>query len=494
LDYPELWEEVKRRGYLQEELEEAIEWLQLCRYVEWDRQRGIIRQAVAELDPNDLKGQLIELRNQVSQLIEAFDETILDEVNQRIDEAETNLDANGDDEVALDQVQRTIQASLERIEGFCSGKRSALQKELERIKLQLESFTRDLNASKVSQPIHNTSGLEPCLNDYRKTLERQVNQLDRDCKNLSSSIANNETDLLALHRQIEQCNQTLKNYESTKKRLQPLVAGLEQWRVIVTRAGALRTNLNNDPKRLMRYEDDFVDRVVSHFSNHQIDSFKQYELLRAPLEQIEQEINSERRSRREAFDELLSLYEELLGRIASAERHLRDRCRFDDEDRDGSYYTLRQVFLEKLQNCCVSKISEWEELERDLSFLAQEREQDVTELLDQLSSLKTELVSRRNQLPATVENLENLEAQINELKSLFENGQSLRGELRKLQFHKDENLKDEERQLLNTISPGESAITISQLRQRVSNDGDVWKLLKTLHKKGHLEITLRRRD
>ena len=303
-----------------------------------------------------------------------------------------------------------------------------------------------------------------------------------------------EPDILALHHQIKQCSQSLKTHEKTKRTLQDLVAGLEQWRIILTRAGALRQNLTNDPERLMRYEDEFVDRVVTHFSTHKIESFREYELLQRPLVEIEEQINSERRSRRETFDQQLSRYEELLALIASAERYLRDRCRFDDEDCDGSYLTLRQVFLEKLQNCCGSKITEWEELERELAFLGQEREQDVTELLNQFGSLKTELVSQTNHLPTAIEDLERLEARINELKSLFERGQGLRGELRKLQFHKDENLKDEERRLLDTIRPGESPITISQLRQRTPDNEGLWELLKALYKKGHLEITLHRRD
>ncbi len=192
---------------------------------------------------------------------------------------------------------------------------------------------------------------------------------------------------------------------------------------------------------------------------------------------------------REAFDQQLSRYEELLARIAPEECQLRDRCRFDDEDYDGSYDTLRLVFLEKVQKCNSSKITEWEKLERDLAFLWQEREQNVIKFLNQIGSLKKQLY----QLPASLE-LESFELWINELKSIFGKGQELRRELIKLQFHKDENLKDEERRLLDTVRSEESPITISQLRQRTSDNRDVWELLKALYKKGHLEITLRQRD
>ncbi len=323
LDISELWEEIKQLGYLQEEFEEAIEWLQRRRYVEWEQTRRILCQAVAELEPDDLKGQLNELRSHVYSLLDAFDETLLHEVERNLDEAQKTLVSvvatlaqEGDtaqlnlfnetvfelnkqqslSDVVLDQVQRTIQCYAEQIEKFCREKRSALQKELAEIKHQLENLTGELTLSKVSQPIPpDDSGLEPCLDDYRKHLERQVEQLGKDCQKMANSIVLDEPDILVLHHQVKQCNQSLKTHEKTKKTLQDLVAGLEQWRIILTRAGALRQNLTNDPERLMRYEDEFVDRVVRYFSAHKIESFREYDLLQRPLVEIEEQINSERR-------------------------------------------------------------------------------------------------------------------------------------------------------------------------------------------------------
>lgn len=129
-----------------------------------------------------------------------------------------------------------------------------------------------------------------------------------------------------------------------------------------------------------------------------------------------------------------------------------------------------------------------------LSFIAQEGKQDVTELLNQISKFKTELVSRRDQLTAVAEDLETLEIRINELKIIVEKGQTLREELSKLQFRRDENIVEEEIQILRAISTVENDLTISQLCQRLSDNHDVWELLKALYKKGHLEITLRHRD
>ena len=425
-------------------------------------------------------------------LIEIFDKRILHEVNETINETQKTFDNNCDSNVAID-IQRNIQAIKERLEIYRSGKRSVLQKEMVEIKFQLGNFTKELNFSKVSQPILGNSGLEICLNDYRKNLERQVNQLDRDCRALASSIRMDEPDIRQLHNQLEQHNQYLKDCEGTKRRLLSLVEGLEQWRIILTRAEALRENLTNDP-RLKSYEDEFVDGVIRHFSTYQIESFREYEKLQLPLVEIEEQINGERRSRREAFAQQLSQYEKLLTQVVIDETYLRDRCKFDDEDRNGSYNTLRQVVWEKLSQECNSQISEWELIERDLSFIDQECKQDVTELLHQVTNFKAELLSQINLLPSVSSDLENLEIWVNKLKFIFEQCQRLREELRQINCQKDEQLLDEEQQLLNVIVTVDNGLTISQLRKRLSYNRDIWNLLRVLYEKGHLEITLHQRD
>jgi hypothetical protein len=494
LEYSKLWKAVKLLGYLEDEFQEALEWLQRRRYIEWARSTDVIREASLELEPDELNAQLKELRVRVSSLLETFDETILHEINEKINEEEKILDANHESEVALDQVHRNIQAERELIENFCIERRSTLQKELRGIKLRLEKFTLDLNASKISQMIESDSGLESCLNDYRIILERQVNQLDKDCQSLASSLKVNEIDILALHHQLKHCQQFLLTRETTKLRLEELVDGLEKWRIILNRAQMLRENLNKDPVRLMRYDDDFVDRVVKHFSNNQLESFRQYDLLQQPLVELEEEINGEQRSRREAFEQMLTRYEVLLDLISINESPLKNRCKFDDEDRDGSYHIIKGVLWENLQKFCEGLVSQWEQLERDFSFISQERDHDMTEFLSQLTDLKTQLSLQREQLPSAIDSLANLEEQINELKSIFERGQVLQNKLKEIHFKRDESLLEEERQLLNAISSDNSAIAISQLRQNLPHNQEVWELLKTLYKKGHLEIMLRRRD
>ena len=520
LDYSDLWEEVENLGYLQEEFEEALEWLQRRHYIEWQRQAGIISQAIAELDSDDLKGRLNELRVQVSSLIEAFDETLLHEVKQSIEEAKKNIISvvaslvkDSDtaqlnlfnqpvlesgkhqslSEVALDQVQRTIQGIDEKIEEFRIEKRSTLQKELREIKGQLEDLSKEFITSKVSQPLLSDSGLEPYLNDYRERLAKQVEQLEKDCQKMASSIVLDEPNILSLHHQREQCYQFFKTQERTKRTLQDLVAGLEQWRIILTRAEALRKNLTDDLERSRRYEDEFVDRVVIHFDTHELETFKAYELLQRPLVELEEQISSERRLRREDFQQLLNQYQALLSQLLSTDSYLISRCKYDDEDREGSYEALRQVFLEKLFQECDNQILEGEKLEKDLCFIDQNSKQDITDFWHQVSNFKTQLLAKKDLCKEALADFKNLEAQINELKSIFERGIELREETRRLQARKDENLLEEERQFLSIINTVESDLTISQAYQSLP-DKDVWEILKALYKKGYLEITLRQRD
>jgi len=436
---------------------------------------------------------LLEIRDQVVQLAQVFGETELAEINTQLAQARKNLDENRHDEVALDLVQRSLQSCRDRIEGLCGGRRSSLQQELKQLRQELDNFTRDFNLVKVGELILGSSGLEPTLNDYRKQLEKRISKLERDCKNLASKLKLDETDLLALNTQLKQVKQSQKKFTAEKAELQPLVSGLEQWRIIVSKAGGLRDGLSVDPDRLRRYDDDFLDRVVIHFAKNQVDGFKQWELLKAPLDQLEQEISSERRSRRDKFDQLRSQYETLAGRVDSAGRHLQD-CRFDDEDVEGSYESLRRVVCQKLENWCSGKSQEWKNLERDLAFQAQEREEDVTDLLNQIEALQAELNTENQALPVAVLNLDELEQRIGKLLELQQGGAGIRKELSKLQFQKGE-LTNEERTVLETLHPGESSVTISQLRQRVSSTKDVlWTKLKNLYKKGHIEIILRRRD
>ncbi|MGB3188122.1 MAG: hypothetical protein WBB43_01680 [Limnoraphis sp.] len=524
LDYSEILDIVKRLGYLAEELEEAIEWLQLRRYVEWDRQAKIIYQAVIQLDPDDLKGQLNTLNEQVGTLLNSFpQEKTLQEVQKNIEKNKKSLDEIsswlmadnnsaqlnifkqetvsklGEEkssliQVELDNIQRKIQSIEEQLEEFCRGKSSEYNQELGGIKLKLENLTRDLSLSKVSQPILGHSGLETCLEEHRENLEKQVKKLDQECRNLTQSILADESDLLTLSRHRDRCYQSLKRYENTKVDLQELVYGLEKWRIILTRAEGLRERITDNSEYLERYDSEFIDRVVTYFDTHKIESFREYKLLRTPLVELEEQESRERRSRRDDFNHLLNQYEKLLEQISANKPTLVNLCRFDDEERQGSYQTLKRVFLDKVQVECDRILSQWDKLERDLIFLAQEREQDVAQLLEQVNQAKTQLRESTEKLPGLIEDVSALEEEIANVRAIASEGEKLQVESIQLADHKDENLGSVEKQLLDRITSLGDKISISQLCQFTSGSDRMWEQVRTLYRKGYLDITVKRRE
>jgi hypothetical protein len=517
LTYSGLWKEVREKGYLEEEFTEALEWLQRRRYVELDSQRKMVRQAVAELDANDLLGSLERLKRDVTSLLDVFDKPLLHDVEETVESQqqlinriiesleqenpteqlalfergilESDKQKTGCD-IALDQIQRAIQTQEKCVQVFCHEQTSELQQELNYIQVSLKRLTAEFSSSKVSQEIIGTSGLEVCLNDNRKIIDREINQLKKECQDLSSSIEF-DTDVLKLYRQVRDCKQQLDAFAQRKKQLQPLVAGLEEWRIILTRAGQLKERLAHEPEQLRSYEDEFVDRVVEYFDNRQVDGFLEYEFLQRPLLEIEEQMNSERRSQREAFEVKLNKYEGLLTRLDQEQSRLSLLCRYDDEDSLGSYETLNQVFLEQVQEECDRRLSHREKLERDLSFLRWERQQDVTELCDRVTELKDELDQVSTDLPKLITDINALEAAIERLHGVAAKLDAIQVTVQE-KFEPDASLAGEEKQILEAISSG--AIVISQLRSSTSESLDLWKQLKTLYEKGHVEITLSQRE
>jgi hypothetical protein len=152
-----LWEDVKEIGYLKEEFEEALQWLELRRYIEWNRSLDTVYQVISELDLSELKNDFQELKLKVGELLEVFDQnqSFLHELQKRVNEAEKMLVSATDvlegeqdpqqlnlfneaisnsnqarslSEVVLDQVARKIKNIREQIKAFEQDKLDQLQK------------------------------------------------------------------------------------------------------------------------------------------------------------------------------------------------------------------------------------------------------------------------------------------------------------------------------------------------------------------------------
>ncbi len=489
-----LWKQVQQLGYLQEEFEEALIWLQHRRYVEWEQQKKVIRTVVEELDLDHIRGSLTQLETRVLALQGVFDQPLLQEVKNTLGEAQKTLAPEQQNEIALARISGDIQKAAERLEIFEGEQRDRLQKELGAIQIKLTQLTAGLDAPQLRQIIEGDSDLEPEIERQRQVLAKKVDGFAKECQTLANSIVLELTDILELHQHVQQVKQSLDALGDAKGKLQPLVIGLEQWRIILTRAGALRSQIKTDQERFTRYNDDFVDRVVVHFSENGIESFQAQELLQIPLQQLEAEIKHDRASRREAFELQLSHYEALLREIPVAENSLKPLCRYDDEDPQGSYEALYSLVAGKLQAWCDSQISECIALEQDLSFLAGERGQNVPELWRQVSSLQEQLGKLKTDLPAQVRHMVANSDDILQLQSLRAQIEELQQQIR-LQLERDKNLDAEEKWLWEAFSSGE--LTLSQLRQKLPETletTDIWQVVQKLYRQGYFEIILSPRN
>jgi hypothetical protein len=494
IKYEKLGEEVKYLGYLPEEFEAAIEWLELRRYIKWERHKGVISPASSELNQDDLKSESKEISSKVDSIVEVFNEKPIQEIKQKMGSINEFIECDPGSELELDKIRVQLQTYSESLEKFQNQKRSELQSRRKELQLKLANFTVELKASQVSEIISGTSGLEECLNKYRKQLEKEIDSLDKSCQKEAALLSGNTTDILTLNEQIENCDRSFKEYEKTFDRLKPLVVeGLEEWRLVLSRAEGLRESLENQPEYLRDYNEKFVDRVVTHFDKLGIESFLKYEQLDRSLDEIEKQIKKKARGERATFETRLDECEKMLAKVAGRQNFLRERCKFDSEDVEGSIATLERVFIERLMAWCDEENVTLNELEEDFCFMARKGDRDSIATLENIGNLKTEIRQTKEQLQSTINCPEGLEEAIANLQSIAKQKQKVKPKKKKNQLPKKDRLNKEEEKVLNLIAEDDFYQSPSKLYQNLSEDTELGKLLTSLYEKGYINILIRPR-
>jgi regulator of replication initiation timing len=112
----------------------------------------------------------------------------------------------------------------------------------------------------------------------------------------------------------------------------------------------------------------------------------------------------------------------------------------------------------------------------------------------QVNEAKNQLGDLKEKLPQLVEDVVALEEQITKISNIAKEGEKLQWESIRLQNLKDENLTAFEKQLVEKISSTPHGVSISQLRQLVSESDDIWEQVRNLYRKGYLEIIVNPRE
>lgn len=481
MSYQSLWKKAEMLGYLPEEFDTAIEWLKLRSYIEHDKERGIIYEAVNQLDYEKIKDQLIVVLDNAHRLSNEFDDRTLSEIIFDLEKLQTELCDDAKDEL-LDRVNRYISEAKAKLTGFENAKLSSLKDEMSNLRSQIESLPKELQGTKVRETIEGSSGLEVFLNDHRKGLMRKVNELERNCTNAINEINLSVTDVYVLHHQIRLIKEKRSQFKKAKDDLHPLIQGLEYWKLIVAKASKVKDSITGDSAKREAY-DSFLDETATYFSQYGQNGFSNYERLSIPLKQLEEKVEQEKYQKRHQFDQKLSSYESVLDLILSSDRHLRTHCKFDPDDEKGSYENLQIVVYRKINDWCDNQEKVLDTLQTDLTFLSQKKSKNVEHLLEKLAEIKEQLNYNRRQ---ALESDQNLEFVVKELQSLKDRLIETRSEYRKLENRKEE-LTDGEQDFLSKLTNGTS---ISEVIQNCDDASSVWMFLNQLYSKGYIEIKI----
>lgn len=518
ISYEQLATKIEKLGYLSEELDEALNILEVRKDLNWNKSEGIIIQAIVDLEPILLETQLSKLQEEITELLTVFkkdkelndlntslqeaQKTLLlinqslnsdtDSLNQLNLFAETDVNYSSKEEILeinLLKIQTLIQDLQQQKQQWHEQKYLLLSNKTNELKTELKQLAKQFNHSKIEQELVSNSELETCLEKYRKQLQRLINDWEKKCLDLVNLLAISEDKIITIHQKLEEVNQKIDIYQTEKTKLNLLVSGLEDWRIILTHAGIVRQKLVNYPDLLKIYYDQFIDPVVTNFNHNELESFTCAKQLELPLLELEEKLNSQQKIQRESFNKCVSDYESLLKKfdvLDNKDYRLSYLCRFDSEHEEESYETLKQVFIDKIKKWIEIENSRVNKLGNDLNFVSQKGEADFSSLIEEVNIYKTELDNFAQKITQFIDDLVVSEEEINKIVQLSE-------ENKNISIEKEEHLEEEYEDILAIINSNNNEVTFTELYEQIPEDDTLWEKIKILYSKGYLEIKLAKR-
>jgi len=300
-----LCEAARKEGHLRDEVDEAIQLLQLRQYVERTPE-GTVQEFAGALDADELTHQSQELEEHLNQLEPHFGSE-LRMMGRLLQEARDHL-AAPDDEVALDATQRGLQEVRTRLEQFIETKARALANELANLATSLERRQRDLEPSALREQVKGAVGFERHVDDQRRALDRSYRHLKKLWDDLHAEVEKEarkapsvkQADVLV---QIAGTKETLqeriKAAGGELDKLQLYLTGLQHWREIVTKATALRDRLEPDSSLRQKLDDEVSIAIMENFAlQQQLEALLHSERFKAEIDAVEAELTAEENRRR----------------------------------------------------------------------------------------------------------------------------------------------------------------------------------------------------
>lgn len=501
LEISRLRDIAKRYGYLGEETEEALELLILRQRIQRAND-GTVHEFPGALDAGDLSRQALELETRLRYLLSYFGGELAD-YQKGLEDVRRLLASSSEDEVMLDTAQRKLYELEVRLDEFIKNKARHLAEQISQALQELDKRRTDLFPRELDGQVVGATDFVRWVDDARKLLQKGYVVLRGNLDQLKETLhqarerllgeAKGKADLQTLVQVLEIYQDFYRQREQLEKRLQalrPYLMGLQHWREIVTRITNLRDRLEPESPLRKRLDEETGVAILDNFVNRKIEALLDWERFRAEVDQIEAELEAEETRRRQAFQERKEAYETALGRLLS-QRVV--QATFDPKDPEQSYEVLYSGVLRKIQDWLKEYqenagrlLSEWE-------YLIQEREIPATEEQKAAEKIYHELRAASAEVNLElVRSLETFQAYVDRLQGIRERLHHLKEILNRQQARKAP-LEDSERIFLESLSQQPRSVE-SLRRERELTLDELFGLLKSLYRKGYLQLLVSRRE
>lgn len=490
----------RRQGYLPEEVDEAVALLELRQYIE-RQPDGTVQEFAGMLDADELRHQASEMEGRLEKLATHFRDEL--HAYERLLRESREYLAGSEDEVALDAAQRKLHELQVRLDEFIKAKSRGLADRLSSLEEELDRRRAEFQPHELDQQVAGAVEFVHRVDDQRKKLERQFRQLGQQWEQLQGSVSENkqhartiddENDLCSLVELAAQCGEKKQRLEDELKRLRPYLVGLEHWRGIVSKATALRGQLDlNSPLR-QRLDEEITTAILEDFAIRQLEALLDWERFKASVDAIESEIAAEESRQRNEFHRRKEQYEQVLGQL-TPQRMI--QAIFDPKDAEQSYQVLYQGALRKLREWLNEQLELAQHALDEFDYLIRER--DITIASDDRNAAQAvfedlrQAIGQLNQ--ELVEDIERFKRYCSESGEAYKRLRDVQDRLAHIRTTK-EPPTEEERPLLEILSSQRCSLEDlrRQLPPNMATIEILFDRLRGLYRKGHIVVEVRKRE
>jgi hypothetical protein len=294
----------RRWGAHFEEVNAALELAKVRGSLDYDERK--VWEAVAEVDPGEIRAEAEMLRKLLEPLRKYFPEDVLHH-EKALDEIIALTYA--EDEAQWDEARYNLGQEIAALKEFVRQKSEQLSKELRQQASALHTMRVKLPTSELECKVELGIRLAEWLDDQRRRLHKDAQKLASDLQR-----AEDETERLAeqmervraseelqpalkrlteLSELLNKVKETMEKLSQRAEELRALTDGLKAWRALAKKAWDelwLKIPERKQYDDLRQRWNEWVEGVMKHFAKKQRDALRDYERFKHDLQEIESEL------------------------------------------------------------------------------------------------------------------------------------------------------------------------------------------------------------